>query len=102
MAKEPAPEPFERLYARLEGTVAKLEEGGMPLEEAIALYEAGMTLARACQDRLDEAELKITRLKESFAPLPERADGARLQDDGDATAYVADDSEPAYDDDPFE
>ena len=69
MAKEKA-ETFETLYARLEERVGKLEQGGLSLEEAIAVYEEGMTLARRCQEQLDAAELKITKLKESFASVP--------------------------------
>ncbi len=60
-------ETFEELYQRLEETVEKLEAGGLNLEEALALYEQGMDLARRCQEILDTAELKITRLKEAFA-----------------------------------
>lgn len=102
MAKEKQAEAFENLYARLEESVAKLEAGGLPLEASIALYEEGMTLARQCQERLDEAELKITKLRETFAPLPPRqASGAMLSDAADIE-YVADDDEPVMDDDPFE
>ena len=100
MAKEAKPEAFEKLYARLEETVAKLEVGGLPLEQAIALYEEGMTLARQCQERLDEAELKITKLKESFAPLPERANGRQVNDEVPDYEYVAESDETA-DEDPF-
>ena len=44
--------------------------------DALALYEEGMNLARRCQEILDGAELKVTRLKEAFAaysapPQPE-------------------------------
>ena len=67
-------ETFEQLYARLEATVGKLEAGGLSLEDAIAVYEEGMTLARQCQQRLDEAEQKVTKLKESFANIPPRPD----------------------------
>lgn len=63
-------EPFEELYHRLERTVEKLEKGGLPLEESIALYEEGMELARRCQTILDKAELRITKLRESFAQEP--------------------------------
>ena len=102
MPKETKPEAFERLYARLEETVDKLEAGGLPLEQAIALYEEGMTLARQCQERLDDAELKITKLKESFAPLPERTNGRQVNDDLADYEYVADDSELANEEeDPF-
>ncbi len=33
---------FETLYKRLEETVARLEEGGLTLEQSVALYEEGM------------------------------------------------------------
>ena len=64
---------FEELYRRLEETVEKLEKGGLPLEESIALYEEGMHLAKRCQEILDKAELRITKLRDSFArsSLPE-------------------------------
>ena len=58
---------FEEMYRRLEETVERLETGGLNLDEALALYEQGMDLARRCQEVLDTAELKITRLKEAFA-----------------------------------
>ncbi len=60
-------EGFEALYRRLEESVTKLEEGGLTLEESLALYEEGMDLARRCQELLQNAELRITRLQESFA-----------------------------------
>lgn len=63
--------PFEELYSRLEETVEKLERGGLSLEESIALYEEGMGLAKRCQALLDAAELRITKLRESFGqPAP--------------------------------
>ncbi len=95
MPKEEKRDTFEQLYARLDEHVSKLELGGLPLEGAIALYEEGMLLARACQERLDAAELKITKLRESFAPLPQRH-GAAIQDAPDDYEYVAatDDDEP--------
>lgn len=61
-------ESFEELFRRLEETVTKLEAGGLTLNQSLALYEEGMALARSCQEMLDTAELKITRLKETFAP----------------------------------
>jgi exodeoxyribonuclease VII small subunit len=85
-------ETFEQLYERLEASVAKLEQGGLPLDDAIALYEEGMLLARACQEHLDGAEQRITVLKVSFSTTA-RNDGGMLN--GGAAAedieYVPDD-----------
>ena len=58
---------FEPLYKRLEEIVARLEQGDLTLEESLALYEEGMKLARRCQELLQGAELRITKLQESFA-----------------------------------
>ena len=60
-------ESFETLYRKLEETVEKLDRGGLSLEDAIALYEEGMRLAKRCQELLDEAELRVTRLRQAFA-----------------------------------
>ena len=94
--KRTTPEPFERMYARLEESVQKLEQGGLSLEQSIALYEEGMQLAKQCQERLDEAELKITKLRESFAVLPER-NGSALNEPLEDYEYVADDADGPFD-----
>ena len=57
---------FEDLYRKLEETVDQLERGGLPLEQSIALYEEGMELAKRCQEILDKAELRITKLRDQF------------------------------------
>jgi exodeoxyribonuclease VII small subunit len=68
-------EPFEAVYQRLEATVARLEAGGLTLDEMLALYEEGMQLAERCRKLLGEAELRITRLQESYSASLERFDG---------------------------
>ncbi len=60
-------ESFESVYKRLEETVRRLEEGGLTLDESIALYEEGMQLAKSCQSLLEQAELKVTSLQDLFA-----------------------------------
>ncbi len=62
-----AGEGFEALYQRLEQTVARLEEGDLTLDESLALYEEGMKLARRCQELLQNAELRVSRLQEQFS-----------------------------------
>ncbi|MGD8623805.1 MAG: exodeoxyribonuclease VII small subunit [Anaerolineae bacterium] len=53
---------FEDAFQELEAAVRRLEEGELTLEEAIALYERGMGLARRCGEALDAAELQMEQL----------------------------------------
>lgn len=62
--KTPTAKPtYETLYSRMQEIVARLEAGELPLAEALALYEEGMTVAAACQRLLDEAELRVQELQ---------------------------------------
>jgi len=54
---------FEDAYKQLEETVQKLEDGNLPLAEAISLYQQGMALAKQCNLQLDNAELTIKKLE---------------------------------------
>ncbi len=55
---------FEEAFEELEATVHRLDAdaGELTLEEAIALYERGVQLARRCNDALDAAELQVQQL----------------------------------------
>jgi exodeoxyribonuclease VII small subunit len=95
-------ETFEQLYEKLENAVGRLEKGGLSLDEAIALYEEGMALARECQQRLHGAEQRITKLRESFAPVG-RHNGETLAEAPEDYEYVdelGEDVESANDDFP--
>jgi exodeoxyribonuclease VII small subunit len=46
---------YEQARAELREIVAKLESGGQPLEESLALWERGEQLADICQRWLDGA-----------------------------------------------
>lgn len=50
---------FEKAMERLEKIVEDLENGNIPLEEALKKYEEGVKLSRVCQKRLSQAEKKI-------------------------------------------
>lgn len=50
---------YEDAFARLEQILQTLERGDLPLEESLALYEQGVTLAALCAQRLDAAELRV-------------------------------------------
>jgi exodeoxyribonuclease VII small subunit len=66
---------FEELQRELDELVARLERGDVPLDEALALWERGEALYRACAERLDRAELRIEELRLGEGQL-----------DGDSTA----------------
>ena len=52
-------EKFEDALNKLEKIVSKLEEGDIPLEESLKLFEEGIRLSRVCNQKLDEAEKKV-------------------------------------------
>jgi exodeoxyribonuclease VII small subunit len=61
---------FEAAFAHLEEIVGKLEEGDLPLDDALALFEQGQKLAAYCGAKLDEAELVVRKLAASGAVEP--------------------------------
>jgi exodeoxyribonuclease VII small subunit len=61
---------FETAIAELESIVKKLEEGDLPLETSLQLYERGVQLSRFCHARLEEAERRIEILNERGALKP--------------------------------
>jgi exodeoxyribonuclease VII small subunit len=52
-------EKFEDALNKLEKIVSKLEEGDIPLEESLKLFEEGIRLSRFCNQKLDEAEKRV-------------------------------------------
>lgn len=50
---------FENSLKELERIVRRLEEGELPLEDSLRLFEDGVKLSRECQERLNEAERRI-------------------------------------------
>lgn len=50
---------FEKSLDQLEMIVMKLEDGDLPLEESLRLFENGIKLSRECRERLTAAERKI-------------------------------------------
>jgi exodeoxyribonuclease VII small subunit len=69
---------FEELQRELDELVARLERGDVPLDEALALWERGEELYRACAERLDRAELRIEELRLGEGQL----DGDSIAPDG--------------------
>jgi exodeoxyribonuclease VII small subunit len=53
---------FERAIEELEFIVKRLEEGKVPLEESVAIYERGEALKRRCEELLRQAEARVDRI----------------------------------------
>ena len=53
---------FEKSLKKLEKIVGELEEGNLSLEDALKIYEEGITLATGCSKTLKEAKARVERL----------------------------------------
>lgn len=53
---------FEEAMNKLEQIVDRLEEGDVPLEEAISIYKDGMELSKLCHDKLKSVEEQLTQI----------------------------------------
>jgi exodeoxyribonuclease VII small subunit len=59
--------PFEEALKKLETIVESMESGDLPLEALLARFEEGTRLAKVCQAKLADAELKIQKLEKNAA-----------------------------------
>lgn len=55
---------FEQALAELEEIIKKLEDGKLPLEDAVKAFERGSELKKICEEKLKNAQLKIEMLSE--------------------------------------
>lgn len=53
---------YEELIVDLKEIVRKIEDSETSLDEMVSLYEQGTIIIRQCEERLSEAEVKISRL----------------------------------------
>ena len=60
---------FEDALQELEGIVASLERGEVSLDDAIAAFERGTQLKSHCQARLEEARMKVEKIKAPAAGM---------------------------------
>jgi len=76
-AKSGAEPSFEKALAELESLVAKMEDGGLSLEQSLAAHKRGLELARLCRERLEAAQQQVKVLEgEVLKPLLTAADDA--------------------------
>lgn len=55
---------FEEAMQKLEQIVGALEEGNVPLEKAISLFQEGMNLSNICHEKLQSIEGKMDQIVE--------------------------------------
>jgi exodeoxyribonuclease VII small subunit len=54
---------FEKALAELESLVAKMEDGGLSLEQSLAAHKRGLELAKQCRERLEAAQQQVKVLE---------------------------------------
>ena len=62
---------FEQALGRIGEIVKALENGDVPLEESMKLFEEGTALLRQCGGMLDAAEQQVVKLRKGPAGAPE-------------------------------
>ena len=53
---------FERAIEELESIVKRLEDGKVPIEESVTIYERGEALKRRCEELLRQAEARVDKI----------------------------------------
>ena len=61
---------FERAIEELESIVKRLEDGKVPLEELVAIYERGESLKRRCEELLRQAEARVDKITTDASGQP--------------------------------
>lgn len=83
MANETAEISFEEAMAQLETIVEQLEDGDVPLEKAIDLFQQGMKLSQMCSQKLEQVEQKIEMIVEEGGELKRKPFGGTLEETGE-------------------
>ncbi|QHJ71450.1 exodeoxyribonuclease VII small subunit [Planococcus halotolerans] len=61
---------FNDAMQQLEEIVRQLEQGDVPLEEALTLYQKGMELSKVCHDKLQNAEEQLVTMMKDGKETP--------------------------------
>ena len=54
---------FEATMTELERIIKELESGQVPLEKAVEYYENGIKLKKTCENILEKAKMKISKVE---------------------------------------
>ncbi|HSG04738.1 MAG TPA: exodeoxyribonuclease VII small subunit [Marinobacterium sp.] len=80
MSDNKAPADFETSLKRLESLVTQMEQGDLPIEDALKAFEEGIGLTRECQAILDQAEQKVQVLVENRGTIEAQPLGSQDTD----------------------
>lgn len=74
--------PFDEALDRLESLAGELEDGAVPLEESLRVYEQAVALFRHCRSRLSHVEQKLEVLTRDLdgEPITQPADDSADDD----------------------
>ncbi|TWT09155.1 exodeoxyribonuclease VII small subunit [Planomicrobium sp. CPCC 101079] len=61
---------FNEAMEQLEEIVRQLEQGDVPLEQALTLYQKGMELSKVCHDKLQNAEKQLVTMMNDGKEVP--------------------------------
>ena len=61
---------LEDMFQELEGIITGMEDRGISLEDAFALYEKGMNKIRQCNEKLDLVEKKMSVIANDGTTVP--------------------------------
>ena len=64
--KKQADVSFEAAVEKLEAIVEEMESDELPLDKLLVRYEEGAKLVKACEEKLQSAETRITQLEETL------------------------------------
>lgn len=62
---------YEEASKQLQEIIDKIENGQLPLDEALKLFEKGQELIKICYSSLDQAKGKLTEIKETIGKIEE-------------------------------
>ncbi|WP_312641865.1 exodeoxyribonuclease VII small subunit [Hydrogenoanaerobacterium sp.] len=57
---------LEQALERLDNIVTQLDDGGLPLDAALKLFEEGIALVRVCNGKMQDAQLKVEILSKEL------------------------------------
>ena len=74
---------FEEAIGELAGSVGKIEQGEIPLQNSLKQYERGMALIKHCRTILEKAEKRIEKISEAEAETQEEPEAETQQETED-------------------